>query len=594
MKILVFAPHAQIWKHAFPEAVLVESLMKAGHEIMYIRCSGAFQKHCIPMISSHIPHDAPIEVKNKICIECKANSALIVDSFNFPSIELTTFIDINDQNEITTIVNNTTRENFAKLELDGIKIGEIALYQVLLRYKQSKTNSFSEKAWQEYLKQLEVTLVAFRALKKIMSIHKPDRVLQYSGLYTVNTVCRQLAKLNNIPSYFLHAGLNQRNRLQHLILAKSQTVDYIKSLFESWENKYKDVPCLKDAITAVTDNFIDMLTSKSFLSYSQSKSETFDIRKKFNIPNGKKIVVAIMSSYDEHLAADAVGAYQHNVTSLFKTQIEWIRTLIQYFSKRPDLFLIIRLHPREFPTKREKHSAVTSQHAKDVEAEFQKIPDNVVINWPSDLVSFYDLLEEANLFVNAFSTSAREITMLGLPVLTYNNEDVLEPVSINYKGNSINEYLEQIDILLCQRFNVERIRRAYRWRALEQVYSHISIAESSKEKDDLLSLREKMINKLKRIINKAFPLWLQKKEIRQRSEKLAASNTIEAILMRDAGNVSNVIVADANQIIDENQEMDLIKSEIKRIVSCLYPDSSKPVIAGSLRYYLESFLNSKI
>jgi len=593
MKVLVFAPHSQIWKHAFPEAVLVESLMKKGHEIIYVKCGEAFQKHCIPMISSHIPHDAPIEVKKRICIECKANAALIVDSFKFPSIEVNSFIDANDQNEITNIVNNTTRENFAKLQLDGIKIGEIALYQVLLRYKQSKTNSFSEKAWQEYLKQLEVTLVAFRALKKIISIHKPDRIIQYSGLYTVNTVCRQLAKANGIPSYFMHAGLNQRDRLQHLIFAKSQTVDYIKSLFESWENKYKDIPCLKDAIKAVTDNFTDMLTSKSFLSYSQSKSETFHIRKKFNIPADKKIVVAIMSSYDEHLAADAVGAYQHNVPSLFKTQIEWIRTLIQFFSKRPDLFLIIRLHPREFPTKREKQSAVTSQHAKDVEAEFQKIPDNVVINWPSDLVSFYDLLEETNLFVNAFSTSAREITMLGLPVLTYNNEDVLEPVSINYKGNSIDEYLGQIDILLGQRFNGERIRRAYRWRALEQVYSHISIAESSKEKDDLLSFGEKVIKKLKRILNKVFPLWLQKKECRQRSEKLMAAGTIEALLMQDAGNVSNVIVADPNQIIDEYQEMALIKNEIKRLVSCLYPDRNKPVIQDSLRSYLESFANSK-
>ena len=213
MKILVFAPHAQIWKHAFPEAILVESLMKSGHEIIYVRCSGAFQKHCIPMISSHIAHDAPIEIKNKICKECKANAALIVNSFKFPSLELDSFIDVADQNDIKNIVNNTTRENFSTLELDGIKIGEIALYQVLLRYKQSKSNDFSEKAWQEYLKQLHISLKAFWALKKIISRHKPDRIIQYSGVYSVNSICRELSKKNNISSYFLHAGLNQRNRL---------------------------------------------------------------------------------------------------------------------------------------------------------------------------------------------------------------------------------------------------------------------------------------------------------------------------------------------------------------------------------------------
>ncbi len=592
MKILVFAPHAQIWKHAFPEAVLVESLMKNGHEIIYVKCSGTFNKHCIPMISSHIPHNASIEIKNKICIECKANASLIINSFKFPSLELDSFIDEDDKNNIEKIIKKTTRENFSKLEFDNLKIGEIALYQVLLRYKQSKSNDFSENAWQEYLKQLHVTLMAFLALKKIIQIHNPDRIIQYSGLYSVNTVCRKLAKENNIPSYFLHAGINQRDRLRHLIFAKSQTFDYIKSLFNSWEDKYKYIPCPPEVMSMVTDNFIDILKSKSFLSYSKSKSESFDIRNKFNIPNGKRIIVAIMSSYDEHLAADAVGAYIHNLKPLFNSQIEWIRTLIEFFSQRQDLFLIIRLHPREFPTKREKNSAVMSQHAKEVEFEFRNLPNNVVINWPSDSVSFYDIIEETEVFLNAFSTSARELTMLGLPALTYNNEDVLEPVSINYKGNSIEEYLKQIDILLEQRFDVERIRKAYRWRALEQVYSHISIAESFNDKDDLLSFSEKVIKKLQRTINKVFPQSIQKIHIFQRARKLQAQSTIDALLTLDAGNASNVITINQDYLIDENQEIGLIRKEIKRLMSYLYTnDKNKTIKSGTLRSYLETFVS---
>ena len=593
MKVLVFAPHAQIWQHAFPEAVLVESLMKSGHDILYVTCSGAFQKHCIPMISSHIPHDAPDEVKQQMCVECKANAALIVESFRFPNVALDSFIEPADRNEIDGIITNTTRENFTQLEIDGIKVGEIALYQVLLRYKQSKANDFSEKAWREYLKQLHVTLVSFWALRKIIQTHKPDRIVQYSGLYSVNSICRQLAKKNGIPSYFLHAGINQRDRLRHLIFAKSQTFDYIKSLFASWEEKYKDMPCLEDAITKVTDNFIDIVKSRSFLSYSQSKSEDFDIRKKFNIPEGKKIVVAIMSSYDEHLAADAVGAYQHHIKPLFRTQIEWVRTLIGFFSKRQDLFLIIRLHPREFPTRREKHSAVMSQHARHVEAMFQNLPANVVINWPSDLVSFYDLIEETELFLNAFSTSAREITMLGLPALTYHNEDALEPVSINYKGNSIEEYLSQIDILLAQRFNTERVRSAYRWRALEQVYCHISIAESYNEKDDLLSLPEKVFKKLDRMINKVLPLRRQKINIRRRSKKLKEAHIIDDLLKKDAGNASNVIEIDPSLVPNEKEEMEMIRKDIKRMMTYLYPNTGKPIVPGSLRSYLDAFVNSK-
>ena len=38
LKILVFAPHSAIWLHAFPEALIVESLAQEGHEIIYITC----------------------------------------------------------------------------------------------------------------------------------------------------------------------------------------------------------------------------------------------------------------------------------------------------------------------------------------------------------------------------------------------------------------------------------------------------------------------------------------------------------------------------------------------------------------------------
>lgn len=592
MKILVFAPHAHIWKHAFPEAILVESLMKRGHEVIYITCSGVFSHHCIPMISNHIPYDAPLEVKNKICKECKANANLIVNSFHFPHSDLDFFLAYDDMLKIKDILKKTTKENFSKIIIDNIKIGEIASYQVLLRYKQSKSNQFSDKAWQEYLNQLNVSLTAFFALKKIFLNYNPDRIIQYSGLYSVNSICRKIAENNKIPAYYLHAGINQRDRLQNLIIAKNHTFEYIKSLFDSWENLYKDIPCSSDSIYKVTDNFIDIIKSKSFLSYSKSKANQFDIRKRFNIPSDKKIIVAIMSSYDEHLAAESVGAYRNNIIPIFKTQIEWIKTLINFFEKRDDLFLIIRLHPREFPTNREKNSAIKSEHSKNIENEFRNLPKNVVINWPTDLVSFYDLLEETNLFLNAFSTAAREISMLGLPVLTYNNEDVLEPVSTNYKGDTIQEYLELIDDLLNHRFDIDRIKKAYRWRSLEQVYSHISIAESFYEKDDLLSFYQKVDLKIKRTIGRLIPLWLEKKQVHSRSNTLNDANLIEDILYKNEANVSNLRNFSDNQIIDENKEIDLIKSEIKRIIKYLYPKGSMKSKPNTLRYFLEYLVNS--
>jgi hypothetical protein len=593
MKILVFAPHAQIWKHAFPEAILVESLQKKGHEIVYIRCGGAFCAHCIPMITNHIPYDAPDSEKKRLCGQCRSNAKVITESFNFPNYELDGFISAADIEEMNQILRTTTQENFGKIILDGMKVGEIALYQVLLRYKQSKENSFSERAWQEYLAQLNVTLRAFFSLRKIIKQEKPDRIMQYSGMYSVNAICRNMGAQHNIPVYFLHAGLNQRDRLQSLIMAKDHTLEYIKSLFDSWEERYKQIPCDLNSMRKVTDNFIDITQSRSFLSYSQSKSATqFNIFSKFAIPIQSKVVVALMSSYDEHLAANAVGAYRHHIKPLFRSQIEWIRELIPFFAKRPDLFLIIRVHPREFPTRREKTSTIKSQHAKDIEAEFVNLPANVIINWPDDMVSFYDLLNQTNLFLNAFSTAAREITMLGLPALTYHNEDVVEPVSITYSGNSVEEYLGEIDRLMQLRFDPERIRLAYRWRALEQVHSHVRIAESYQERDDLLTFNEKVIKGIKRVIAKFLPRWEQKFLINKRANFLQDAELIEQTLVHARGNIADTLQFDPALYISEKQELENLRNEIGRLIKSFYPNSDN-MLPNSLNAHLLAFINER-
>lgn len=591
MKILVFAPHAQIWKHAFPEALVAESLLQKGHEIIYVKCNGIFNSHCIPMISNHISYNASSEIKQKICTECIKNASLLEMEFKFPTINLEDYLNVENKIEINEILKITNKSNFRNLIIDGIKVGEIAAYQVLLRYKQSKNNDFDEVIWGEYLKQLDVTLRALFSLKKIIKNVNPDRIMQYSGVYSVYTVCRELANSNDIPTYFYHAGLNQRDRLKSLIIGKEHPMVYIKSLFVSWDKFYKHIPCSFEDMKLVTNNFIDLLNGNSFLKYSKSKSvNNFDIRKCFNISKDQKIVLGILSSYDEHLAAESIGAYKNNFKPLFETQIEWVKELIQYFTIRKDLFLIIRVHPREFPTMREKKNGIVSQHAKDLQKVLLNLPDNICVNWPNENISFYDLIEETNLFLNAFSSAAREITMLGLPVLTYNNEDVLEQVSFNYNGVSLNEYFNLIDELLKTRFDPERIRIAYRWRALEQIYGHINISESYNDKDDLFNFREKILKLFQKIIDKVFPILRKKYVIKIRSKKLKSSEIIEKLFLTNESNLANLNGILDNHKIDDIEELRLLRLEIKRLLPYLYSnkDYIKP---GSLQSYLSNFVS---
>ena len=86
--------------------------------------------------------------------------------------------------------------------------------------------------------------------------------------------------------------------------------------------------------------------------------------------------------------------------------MDWIRALVRYVARREDLCLIIRVHPREFPNKREM---VLSEHAKMLQVALSELPDNVKVNWPTDKVSLYDLANITDAFANAWSSAGKEM-----------------------------------------------------------------------------------------------------------------------------------------------------------------------------------------
>ena len=66
MKILVFAPHAAIWVHAFPEALVAEALAQAGHEVVYVTCDRQFADYCVAMSAHGVPFGAAAERRSAI------------------------------------------------------------------------------------------------------------------------------------------------------------------------------------------------------------------------------------------------------------------------------------------------------------------------------------------------------------------------------------------------------------------------------------------------------------------------------------------------------------------------------------------------
>ena len=471
MKVLFFAPHAAIWVHAFPEALIAECFKQTGHEIVYITCGGQFRRYCVPMIAGGLKPEADPVEKEGVCRACKANKSLIRREFGFRSYDLDSVLDANDLAEIDQHLKNAGPKNFLDIVIDGVEVGRAALGTYLLVFKKSSLD-FNDDEWKVFRLELTNTLYSFYASRKILHAERPDRTVVYSSGYSVNLVFCHLAASLGITHYYMNAGSNITDRLQKVVLARGYSLQ--KRLLTYWP-AFRRRPCPAKVMRYATDHFIEVLKGRSSFVYSSARmGETVDARKRFNVQPGQRILLATMSSYDELFAAEAIGLFPSDYKTPFPDQVSWLHTLLSWIAGRPELFLIIRVHPREFPNKRD---SVKSAHAYRLERELSDLPANAAVNWPSDGLSLYDLAEVASVCLNAWSSVGKEMSLLGIPTVIFSPDLVFYPQDLNYVGTDRDEYLRAIDVALREGWSVERIRLTYRWLALEDYFSRLDISD---------------------------------------------------------------------------------------------------------------------
>ena len=93
-----------------------------------------------------------------------------------------------------------------------------------------------------------------------------------------------------------------------------------------------------------------------------------------------------------------------------KTMAEWISRTVQYFNWRPDVQLVIRIHPGEVLT----HGLSMAEVVRQV---LPKLPEHIRLIGPKDKINTYDLIDVADLVLVYTTTVGLEMAMNGLPVI---------------------------------------------------------------------------------------------------------------------------------------------------------------------------------
>jgi hypothetical protein len=467
MRVLFFSPFSYFQPHSLPERILAESLMREGADVTILNCDGVFKDLCLCMPLDSFNNQ---EKRLSICKQCMRNRDAYKSEFNLKTAVIGDYLQQSDYVEIKRQMQDISTLNFLDYKYEGVPIGKYALYEFLLSYKLNSP-VIPQKLWEQFQVQIKNALIAAIAAKNFLTELNPDIVIFYNTLYSVNRVVAAQAEKNGIEHYMIQAGAHLRYRTNQLLVTKGLTFYFNKSPHLSdFRKKYMS----KKEVIYVNEHIAELFAAVSPWVYS-TRSERIDsenIRIKLGITGNQKIALAVMRSNDERIGAGFAGQAGLEGEPIFSSQFEWLNWLSIFCEKNPDVFVIFRIHPREFPNKRE---SVLSTAATEFLSFIEKtiLPNNLYINLPSDNFSLHDLLKVTNLMLNNSSSAGLEANLFGIPVL--GNRDALYSFDqiLQVEPESIEHYEQLLREMLENKKDFARVIAAYRW--LNFLLSEVSI-----------------------------------------------------------------------------------------------------------------------
>lgn len=557
-RVVFFAPFSGIWPHAYPEALVASSLKQEGAEITYVPCDGLFADGCAVMDSHGMTHRSSEAQRQSVCRMCRRRQDALVSGLKVRRVSMDSFVSEATRGECKQIAQGLAQQDIATMDVGGFKLGRISLHETAIHFKLTSLDELNEDSLADFRMRLYNVLLSMHVARAMIASLEPQRIVAYNTHVSIVYIMMLVAERGGVPTFGIHAGGNMSNRFGSLYIFRRDMVRLYKGWIDAFEQKWRLLPATRQGIEGGARHFSALTSGKTVWVYSApKKAEYFDVRAHYGIRPDQRVLLAMLSSYDEMFSSQIMGVMPE-YKLLFESQVEWLNFLLKHLAGRPDLFLIIRVHPRELPNQRD---SVHSNHAKRIAAALEDLPANVKINWPQENISLYDLIPHVDVGLNGWSSTGKELAQLGVPVILYNKDILYYPSLLNTLANSELDYVTKIDQAIESGWSFDRIVQVFRWLALEYTLGTVDIRDSFSFGEGRRSFLRRAMGKLRRML--AYRLeasWLGR-PLRHRS-------TIARCVLEDADMVT--LQYEEQGALAPEQELDLIRAEMRKLVGAIY------------------------
>src|SRR5512138_1476053 len=281
-------------------------------------------------------------------------------------------------------------------------VEEVSLWdaQYTLMREEVDRNAPKDRA----LHDLRIKRNTFAALASLewMQTHRPDVVLIPNGLILEMGIVFRVARYLNIPAMTFEFN-DQREQIwlaQNTSIMRQDT-DYLveaRCRLPMTDEMYERLADLENARRGAR------VWGKSKRLWQYVSAQGADVTRKALGLDDRPVVL---------LAANVLGDSLTLGRNIFaESMSEWITKTVQYFAKREDVQLVVRIHPGEKIVPQAKSMGTVVREA------LPEIPSHIHVIGALDNVNTYDLIEIANLGLAYTTTVGVETAMNGIPVIS--------------------------------------------------------------------------------------------------------------------------------------------------------------------------------
>ena len=335
------------------------------------------------------------------CRDCSHNAAAGLAATGTPIHRLSAYSAPGDLQAALALADGVPLEEIRTFRYKDVPVGEHA-FSSTLRSTLRGVIDFNDRdeVW-IYRRHLASSILLTDRLNRLIDQERPDKVVGVHGVYLMHGTMADVCKARNIPAVIY--GLPYRKGTVWL----SHEETYHRSLVDE-PTSHWDTETMDDARRALIVEYLKSRETGGRDNVNYHPNPILDrenVAKTIGLAPGKPLV-----SMFTNVIWDAQILYPSNA---FDNIFDWVYFTIDYFRSRPDLQLVIRIHPAET-----KGGYSTRQPLyPEIMGRYPELPPNIFVLPAESDVGSYTLAEMSAACLIFGTKMGVEIAARGIPVI---------------------------------------------------------------------------------------------------------------------------------------------------------------------------------